>query len=736
EGLQDGFRQEYNDSVSGKSGNMSFYGSIGYLDQEGIQPGAYEKRLTARAKIDYQAKKWLKVGANFSYGDWKYGKTSEGVIGAGYLWGYLKTQAPIYPMYLRGENKQILKDSYDRDRYDFGDAYGLHRGGPSATGGNPVFGQKYRSNTTKGTSLTASGFADFIILPELTVTVNGSTYVYNRQGQYITPPYVDMYTSSSDNGYLSKTKYDTQSYNTQQLINYNKTFGEHEVSALLGHEYYKYNYSYLQGSGKNFGIDPSTEFGTLLTLNYPESYSSVYNNEGYFFRGMYNYAHKYYANASFRRDASSRFAKAHRWGSFWSLGAAWMLSHEDFFNVDWVSSLKLKASVGSQGNDNIGYNGVIVKNQGEDINGNYFYEDSYDIVNNNNKPAFQWRQKGSEGITWETNTNWNVGVEFDLWNGRLAGSLDYFYRKTSDMLFALSTPPSAGYTSYYVNLGDMRNAGFELVLNSDVIKTRDFQWHIDFNISYVKNKVLSLPEDVKTNNVEGHRGYVNVDNSFVSLYNYYVAEGLPLYTWYLRKYAGVGSEGQALYYKDVTDANGNVTGRETTENPSEATYYLCGDALPAFSGGLGMAFNYRDFDLSFNMNYQLGGKAYDYNYQTLMSTGSEATGTDWHVDMLKAWTPENMNTDVPRLRAYEQYSQNANSDRFLTNASFLSIQNVNFGYTLPRALTQRWGIERLRVYFAGENLAYFTARRGLDPRYTHYGYTSHEGYTEVRTLSG
>lgn len=183
--------------------------------------------------------------------------------------------------------------------------------------------------------------------------------------------------------------------------------------------------------------------------------------------------------------------------------------------------------------------------------------------------------------------------------------------------------------------------------------------------------------------------------------------------------------------------DGKPTGeRTTTENASEATYYLSGDAMSPWNGGFGTTLNYKGFDLSINLNFQLGGLVYDYTYQGLMGTGSTATAQNWHKDMFKAWTPENKGTDVPRLRAYEKYSQNARSDRFLTNASYLNLQNINFGYTLPRNMTQRWGIERMRVFFSGENMGYVSARRGLDPRMSNIGLTNPEMYSPMRTLSG
>lgn len=719
-GLQTGLRQEYNVSASGRVDKINLYSSLGYLDQEGIQAGSDQRRITARLKADYQAKKWLKLGANMNYTNYKNSQTSEGTIGTGTIWSVIKTQAPIYPVYLRDANGNIMIDSYGRQMYDLANGnLGLTRAG--GIGGNAIFSNLYRSDVTEGNSFITSGYADMTLADGLVFTVNANVYSYDRKGTYIDDPYTDIYTAGSDNGYIAKSQNHTFTFNTQQLLNYNKVFGSgHDVSVMLGHEYYDYKYEYLGGSGWNFGIDGAVELDQLLNKNYPSSSASAYNNEGYFFRGMYNYSGKYYGSLSFRRDASSRFAKDHRWGNFWSVGGAWIISKEDFFNVAGIDELKFKASIGSQGNDNIG---------------NYLYADRYDIVNNNNHVAYQWNQKGTEDITWETNTNFNTGFEFELFKHRLTGSIDYFSRLTSDMLFSLSTPPTVGYTSYYLNMGDMRNRGVELVLGADLISRGDFNWHVDFNISHVKNKVISLPEDIKVRTVEGYDGYVNNDNSFVSKYQYYVGEGLSLYTWYLPQYAGVDREtGESLFYKDVVDEAGKVTGRETTKNVNDATDYLCGDALPWAQGGLSTTFNWKNFDLSIQTTFQLGGLGYDYVYQSLMHSGQ--TSSTWHKDMLNAWTPSNPDSNVPALRFTNTYSQNPRSDRFLISTSYLSLQNVNFGYTLPEKLVSGMGVESIRVYFSGENLWFCSARKGFDPRYSVGGYTNPELYSPIRTLSG
>ena len=276
---------------------------------------------------------------------------------------------------------------------------------------------------------------------------------------------------------------------------------------------------------------------------------SIYNNEGYFVRVQYDYANKIYGSASYRRDASSRFHPDHRWGNFWSLGAGWLINHEPWFKASWVDMLKVKASIGSQGNDSIS---------------SYLYTDVYNITNSNDEIGITFASKGNENITWETNTNFNAGVDFGFFGGRLNGSFEYFYRKTSDMLFFFTVPASLGYSGYYDNIGDMRNAGVEFSVDGAIFARKNFQWNMNLNLTHYTNKIIYLPEEKKTVEMEGYKGYASG--------NYFYGEGLPLYSFKMPKFAGVDKvTGKSLWYKDILDKDNNVIDRETTDDYSKAT---------------------------------------------------------------------------------------------------------------------------------------------------------------------
>ncbi len=375
---------------------------------------------------------------------------------------------------------------------------------------------------------------------------------------------------------------------------------------------------------------------------------------------------------------------------------------------DWLNELKLKFSVGQQGNDAIGSN---------------LYMDTYLISNSNDKVATMLYSKGNPNITWETNTNLNLGVEFTMFDNRLRGGLEYFYRKTTDMLSIVYVPKSEGYTQYYSNVGSMVNQGVEFDIAYDIFHTKDFVWNVNLNATHYTNEITKLYAENKKSTLDGHAGYTSGD--------YFYGEGLPIYTWRLPKYAGVDAEGNAMWYK--TDDQGV---RTTTTNHEEASYYACGDPTPDLYGGFGTTVTFKGFDLSVNFSYSIGGQVFDYGYQTLMhSPNSSDVGTNFHKDMLKAWSETNKSSNIPRLQ-FGDTDQNLASDRFLTNGSWLSLNDINFGYTFPKVWISKLGLTKLRVYVAADNVALWTKRKGLDPRTSYAGSPGIENYSFVRTISG
>ena len=708
-------RQEYNISIAGSGDKTSVYASFGYLNNEGIAYNSDMDRFTTRLKLDYQAKDWLKMGANATYARFHYNQIDDdGSSGSsGNVFAYTTTIGPIYPLYIRDGNGNILYNEDGIKLYDYGQNAGMERS--IFTNSNALSESRLNTQSSEGNAFNGTAYFDITFLKDFKFTFNAGVTLDETRSTIIKNPYFGQF--ASEEGLLSKGHSRQLEFNSQQILNYTKQIGQHNVNVMIGHEYYNANTYALSASKSHMLTGENDELaGAIIDKQGASSYRTEYNNEGYFARVMYDYANKYFFSASFRRDASSRFHPDHRWGNFWSLGGAWIITREDFManTQSWLDNLKLKASIGSQGNDNIG---------------NFRYTNTYTIENANGEVSTVFNAKGAEDITWETNTNFNAGIEFSLLQGMISGGVEYFLRKTTDMLLSFPVPPSMGYSSYYANVGDMHNSGIEIELNYTPIRREKLQWDINLNMTHLRNRITMLPAERRNKVVEGYEGYVSGTTFY--------GEGLPMYTFYMKKYAGVSDEGKSMWYMDETDSEGNLTGRRvTTTEFAKATDYLCGDPIPDLYGGFGTSLNFYGFDLSVAFTYQIGGLAYDSGYAAAMySPANKSTGMNWHKDILNAWTPENSTSNIPRLQ-YEDQNQNAQSDRFLMDASYLNLQNINFGYTLPSKITQKFGVDRVRIYLACENVYYWSKRQGFDPRYSYSGATSQATYSPVRTISG
>ena len=717
-GTRTGLRQEYNFSVSAANDKSSFYVSLGYLGNEGITEGSDLKRLTARLKADYQAKPWMKIGGNMSYA--RFDSNSLGNNGSSSstanIWAFTTQLAPIYPAYIRNADGSIKVDGNGFQMMDYGSGVNAGMIRPWISDANPIMDNKLNTQNAEGNAMTGNGFIDITPLPGLKVTLNGTFNLDETRYTNVYNPYYGQFDSTG--GTVSKSHRRTYDYNLQQLISYTNSFGSNNFDILVGHEYYDYRLYYLGASKSNmFSQDNKELSGAVIDGQAASSYKERRNNEGFFGRLQYNYDERIFGSASIRRDASSRFAPDHRWGTFWSVGAAWLMNKESWFDLGWVQELKLKASLGSQGNDNIG---------------DYRYTDVFNIINSGGNIGTSFNSKGTEDITWETNTNFNVGAEFQLWN-RLTGSVEYYMRKTSDMLFAFSVAPSLGYSSYYDNVGNMVNSGVEIDLGVNIFNTRNFTWDVNLNISTLKNRITMLDPDKKntteyTAEGKGYQGYTNG--------SFFIGEDLSMFTWRLKEYAGVSENGESMWYKNILDENENIIGRETTTDYSAADYYVTEEtSIPKVYGGFGTTLKVYGVDFGINFTYQLGGKQYDGTYAQFMSSPTGTTGYNFHKDLLNSWTPENTGSDIPRFQLHDQYSA-ASSTRFLTNASYLNIQNINVGYTLPASWTKKLAINSLRLYMSAENVFYWSKRKGFDPRQSYDTTTNATYYSPMRTISG
>lgn len=488
------------------------------------------------------------------------------------------------------------------------------------------------------------------------------------------------------------------------MLTFTHEIGKGDLRVLAGHENYKYKYNYLAGSKSGFIFPGQTELDNGATATYPAtSYEDNMRIESYFTNLNYDFDGRYLLSASYRTDGSSRFEKSVRWGNFYSVGLGWRVKGEKFLeNVGWLNELKFRASYGEQGNDNIG---LFYPYRA------YYYASGTGSLN----PA---TRAVDPGLVWESNSILDIGADFVLFN-RISGTVDWFNRKSSNLLFDVPLPTSTGYPSVYQNAGKMSNKGLEIQLASDIVRNSNFLWRIDGNTSLIKNRINKLPENQRLRGIDDGTKHLQ--------------EGHDRFEFYLREFAGVdASTGDALYYRDVTDpATGAVT-KELTNNINQASYYFTGKtALPKAYGGVSNTFNYRGVDLSVLVTYSIGGYYYDGNYASIMTRGS--AGTAWSSDILQRWQKPGDITNVPRIQTAWTNNDGA-STRWLVDGSWASIKNITLGYSINDRIANTLKLQTLRFYATVDNAYQFTGKKGSDPQSTING-TADATYFPFRTVT-
>ena len=700
EAFHNSFRQEYNLSVSGGNGKLKYYGSAGLLNDGGIVNNSGFERYTTRINAEYQAKSWIKIVSNMSYAhtDSQTASYSDSYGSSGNVFYVTNMMAPIYPLYVRDASGQIMTED-GRTVYDSNQT-GFIR---PAFVGNAVRDNEVNQKQTYADVITGKWGA--IITPLTGLTLTANVGLTNENSRY-NALYSQFGSQSATDGlaYVSSSRY--FAVNTQYLAEYKTDFGgsRHNFSILAGYELYKMKEQFIEGENDHLYNPYVGELGNAdgTKSKKTSSYTADYITQGFLGRIQYDYDGKYFLSGSYRRDGSSRFAPGHRWGDFGSVGAAWLISKEGFMDgAYWVDMLKLKASYGVQGNDNLYPSSGYARRY-------YPYSDNYTHSYNESTGEYslELAYKGNEELTWESSHSINAGVDFEFFGGYLNGSFELFSRKTVDLLYSKDVPLSAGNpTGFYpVNVGSILNEGIEIALGGFFVSTRNVQWTWNINMSHYLNEILSLDSSISEEGIKGS--------------NYIYKVGGSLYEAYMHRFAGVNPEtGKAQWYKKVYDESGNWSGAdEVTDVFTESDQYEIGSVLPRLYGGFGTTLNLYGLDISAQFSFQLGGRYYDGTYQALMHTSS-GVGTAWHSDVLKSWTPDNPNTNIPRLDGDTSVGQTA-VDNYLISSDYLSVNNITIGYSLPATLLSKAKIAGIRVYVAGDNLAVLSARKGVDPRYS------------------
>lgn len=716
------FRQEYTASVTGGGENTSYYLSLGYLSDPSYAAGSKFERFSSRLNVDAQVNNWLNVGGNMSFtrrisdNPTNY---SGGEMNTLNLFLFAKVIPSIYPIYARNADGSYMYDENGNRLLDMGNRQaGTVSESPIYQGPNPLVGgwnpltyvekDKFRTvldNFAGSAYAEAKFLKDFTARATMsveTVYQNAKTFQNSEEGGAV-----------SVGGALYQARQTSLTLNANQTINWAHNYGKHHLDALVGHEFYYSKVDMSDAYMLNMFIPGLVDLSNFIeTGGLPTGYTGASAMESYFARVNYNWNEKYYVSASVRMDGTSTF-RYDKWGTFWSAGASWRIAEENFIrdNVDWMDELKLRFSIGTTGNQAVNST-------------SYPYTDLWSLGESDGQFTLSQVWWGVPDLTWETNFNMDLGVDFRFWN-RFYGSIDVYRRVTRDLLFEAKQPLSTGISTKMVNDGKLANQGLELELNYDIFQNPDIFWTVGLTASTYKQKILALPDYLMT--AASGKGYVNG--------SYLWMIGKDQYQFYSGEGAGVDPEtGKQLYWMDVVDDQGNVIGREKTDNPDEQTRYLQGSAIPDLMGGFNTTLRYAGFDLTVNTTFQIGGKIYDADWGNLYWQGS-APARNLGADLLdNTWTPDNKDAEFPMFSlAGSSYGDRAEYE--LVDASYFCLKNVTLGYTLPVGLTKKMGLSSVRVFASGENLWLTSARKGLDPRMGVTGGVVYIAYNQMRTFS-
>eukprot|EP01133_Synstelium_polycarpum_P017837 gene17837-21270_t len=689
---QNALRTQADLSFNGGTDKTQYFISGGYLNDRGIALGSGYRRYNARINLTTQAKSWLKTGLNISASNSKQDYPMSEDSNTANVINFSRSIPSFYPVYVRNDDGSYRLDANGQKIFDFGD----YRPNAAIPRSNLAATVGLDKNEIFKDNVSARVFLEATILPELKLkTTYSGDYLNSNTNDYANPLLGE---SAEIKGSISRSNTRTYSWTWNNILTYEKSFSEgHHLSLLAGQEMYKYNSKYLSGSRQRFGLPGLYEPDAAAQLNDFGGFSVDYTLLSFFGRAEYDYKNKYLLSASLRSDGSSRFSPQSRWGTFWSLGGSWRASKEDFLkDLPWLSNLTFRSSYGAQGNDNIGVY--------------YAYEALYRINNNLGENGLVTSRLATPDLKWETNLNFNVGFDFGILKDRISGTVEYYNRRSKDLLYSKPKAPSTGFTAIDANIGALQNTGIEVQINAIPVQTTDFRWTVSLNASHNKNKITDLPQN---NLISGNK---------------LLRVGGTIYDFYLREWAGVNpANGDPLWYTD--DANGH---KVTTNNYTLAKQYVQPSALPYLVGGITNIFNYKQFELSALLSYSLGGKILDNDYVALMQNGSNP-GAAWSTEMLSHWTPENPNTNVPKLTT-DNLGWTQASTRFLYSATYARLKNVTVGYRLPKTLTDKIGLQNLKFTLSGENLLTFYGHKGMDPEQTVNGATYYR-YPAIRTFS-
>ena len=759
----DGIRQEANVRLGGGSSKSKYFFSAGYLDDSGYSLNSDFKRYTTRLNLNSDIKDWLNVGVNLGYA---YSESTNNgqTVGAENIFEFADKMAPIYPVFARfPDSANLIPDPiFGGNQYDFGaptgTANGFTRDRPISNLLNPIASALYDFDGRDTHSLNGSFSANFKLTDEFTVETRfGGQYALEKRNNVTNHVYG---TAAGTNGSINVRNRLRWSQTFLQLLRYKKSFGDHNIEALVAHETFEQRFEQDQAFKQNVIVPGLYNLNNYLEASAPsQGYQNGSGIESYFGQLNYNYKGKYFLTGSLRTDGSSRFVND-KWGTFGSVGAAWIVSEEDFLQDSFISYLKAKASWGVTGDQQ-----GATTSQGFDTFNSDFVGGGL---------ALFLREAGDPNLTWETTKMLQGGIELSVGN-YLDANFDYYQRNTDNLFFNQRTGPSAGIEEILVNDGEVQYNGFEFDVTAHLINKDDFKLDLSLNGEVLSNEMIRMPLDPST-------GLPKIlDNSSSTDGAYAYAEGRSIFDFYMPEWAGVDTtnglptwnqyyddrndngvldageptsdSGGALWFiqdaNDATNTNSvNGTGslfeyqqkvsdanikKTVTSNYNNATQLFVNKSLiPDVRGAFRLSAKAGGFDLSTQFTYSLGGYAYDRTYAELLS-GSN----NFHVDIRNRWQQPGDVTNIPLLAndAPEVARVSSLSSRFLTSTDFIALNNARIGYTVPKSFMSGSGIDLLNIWVSGDNLYNNTAREGFNPAINEDGGSRRRIYAPATTIT-
>ena len=667
-----GSTQDYNLTLNGGSENIQSMFTLGYFKEEGAVKGYDMNRYSTRIKVVYKPYEWLTIKPNIS-GSRTNDKDKQYSVGA--MYSMMPWDSP-----------------YDEEGNLVPNYYSGWVNSKATNYLNDLAAGDYSTSTT----YDLSGGLDFDIkiTPWLTFSsVNNYSY-YNSQ----THGYYDPKSSPGEgvNGRTTEYNYVSTRRYTNQLLRFKKSWGKHNVNALLAYEFNDYEMKYTDVYATGF-ISGFEDFMTAAKPEMATGYRTAWAKQSYFTQWRYDYDSRYYGELSLRRDGRSNFGSNNRYGNFFSVSGAWNINNESWFKADWVDQLKLRAAFGSVGNVPTSlYPSYSLYSVGATYNEN---------------PGALISQIGNKDLTWEKTYTTGVGVDASFWQNRLHVTLDYYIKNTSNILYQVPVTGLVGVTSIWKNIGKMRNTGIEFTVGGDIIRTKDLTWNVTANISHNSNELRDLYKQRDANGNYVVKPVLISDGTSIAGTAQRILEiGEPVDTYYMKEWAGVNPEdGKPQWYMD--DANGN---KVVTDSYSKASYYKCGKASPDVYGSFSTSLFYKNFDLQANFGYSLGGQIYSYYRQEFDSDGAYA-GDRNQMKLQKGWSRWEKPGDIathPRAMYNNQDKGNLASSRYLESSDYLKLRSLTLGYNFD---LKKYGIQTLRLSVSGENLFTITDYSGVDP---------------------